>query len=76
MNTKPIIQIGIGLILLGIATLTYQGTPYTGHALLVEMNRPQASNDRLISLSPLSGGLVLAGGILLVAFGVKNSARR
>ena len=76
MNTKPIIQIRIALILLGIATLTYRGATYTGYARLVETNKPQSTNDRVVSLSPLAGVLLLGGGIVLVAFGVKNSARR
>lgn len=76
MNTKAIIQIGIALILLGISTLAYQGATYTHYASLVETNIAQSSGDRVISLSPLTGVLLLAGGIVLVAVGVKKSARR
>ena len=74
MYTKPIIQIGIALILLGVAILTYQGATYSGYASLVETNTPPSGNVRIISRSPLAGVLLLGGGILLVALGVKTSA--
>lgn len=76
MNTKPIIQIDIALILLGIATLTYQGNSYAGYASLFETNKPTPGNDRIISLTPLAGVLLLGGGSMLVALGVRKSARR
>lgn len=76
MNTKPIIQIGVALVLLGAATLAYQGARYANYASLPETNRPQSSSDQVNSLSPLTGVLFLGAGIFLVAFGVKKSARR
>lgn len=76
MNNKPIIQIGIALILLGIATLTYQGAAYTGYASLFETNKLQSGSEGVISLPPLAGVLLLGGGSLLVSFGVKKSPRR
>lgn len=76
MNTKVIIQIGVALILLGVATLAYQGGAHTNYASLPERNIPQSGSDKVVSLSPLTGVLFLCGGILLVAFGVKKSARR
>lgn len=74
MNTKPIIHVGIALILLGIASLSYQGVTYTSREKVVDIDRPQAGPDttKAIPLSPLVGGLLLGGGIVLVAVGIKK----
>jgi hypothetical protein len=71
MNTKPIIHVGIALFLLGSATLTYHGLPYTSPDKVVDADHSQARADG--PLSPLLGGLLLGGGILLIALGVKKS---
>ncbi|MGH7888053.1 MAG: DUF3185 domain-containing protein [Candidatus Binatia bacterium] len=76
MNTKPIIHVGIALILLGIVAFTYQGGSDTSREKAVEIGSMQAGVDAMktILISPLLGGLVLAGGIILVAVGIRKSA--
>ena len=76
MNTKSIIQVGIALILLGIVAFTYHGGGDTNQEKLVDFGPVQviAGIKEILALSPLIGGLVLVGGIVLVVVGVKNSS--
>ena len=76
MGIKPIMLVGIVLILLGIVAFTYQGISYTSREKVVDIGPLQASVDtkKTIPLPPILGGLVLAGGIILVALGAKKSS--
>lgn len=76
MNTKSIIQVGIALIFLAIAAFIYPGVTYISREKLVEFGPIQAIAEinKILPLSPLMGGLVLVGGIVLVVVGVKNSS--
>ena len=76
MNTRPIIHVGIALILLGIVAIAYQGVTYTSREKVGDIGPRQASVDtqETIPLSPLMGGLVLVGGIVLVVVGLKKSS--
>jgi len=78
MNRKPIIHVGIALILLGIGTLTYQGVSQPNIEKAVEVSHPQAGadNKKTLPRSPLVGGLLVGGGIVLIAVGVKKSPWR
>jgi uncharacterized membrane protein len=75
MRIKPIMFIGIALILLGIVAFAYQGITYTSREKVIDIGPLQASVDtkKTIPLSPLLGGLVLAAGIVLVVVGAKKS---
>jgi uncharacterized membrane protein len=76
MGIKPITIVGIVLILLGIVAFTYQGISYTSREKVVDIGPLQASVDtkKTIPLPPILGGLVLAGGIVLVIVGAKKSS--
>ena len=76
MNAKPIIHVGIALILLGVVAFTYQGGGDTSDEKTVDTRSLQAAIDtkQTRTISPVLGGLVLVGGIVLVAVGVKNSS--
>lgn len=76
MNTKPIIHVGIALILLGIVAFTYQGGGDPSREKAADIGFVQARVDTMktMLISPLVGGLVLVGGIVLVAVGIKKSA--
>lgn len=76
MNAKPIIHVGIALVLFGIAAFIYQGISYTSREMVVDIGPLQAGVDakKTVPLSPLMGGLVLAGGIVLVVVGIKKSS--
>jgi len=72
---KPIMIIGLVLIVLGIVALAYQGITYTTREKIIDVGPFQASADtqKTIPLSPLLGGLALAGGIVMVIVGRKKS---
>ena len=76
MGIKSITLVGIALILLGIVAFAYQGISYTSREKIVDVGPLQASVDtkKTIPLSPLLGGLVLVGGIVLVVVGSKKSS--
>ena len=75
MGMKQITLVGIALIVLGIVAFTYQGITYTSREKIIDIGPIQATADtqKTIPLPPLLGGLVLAGGIVLVIVGAKKS---
>jgi len=75
MRINPISLVGIALIVLGIVAFAYQGITYTSREKIIDIGPIQATADtqKTIPLSPLLGGLVLAGGIVLVVVGAKKS---
>jgi len=76
VNAKPIIHVGIALILLGVVAFTYQGGGDTSDEKTVDTRSLQAAIDtkQTRTISPVLGGLVLVGGIVLVVVGVKKSS--
>ena len=75
MRINPITLVGIALIVLGIVAFAYQGITYTSREKIIDIGPIQATADtqKTIPLSPLLGGLVLAGGIVLVVVGAKKA---
>jgi uncharacterized membrane protein len=75
MRINPITLVGIALIVLGIVALSYQGITYTSREKIIDIGPFQATADtqKTIPLSPLLGGLALAGGIVLVVVGAKKT---
>jgi uncharacterized membrane protein len=73
---KPIMIIGIALIALGVVAFAYQGITYTSREKIIDIGPIQANHDtkKTIPLSPILGGVSLAGGIVLVIVG--NRARK
>ena len=71
MRINAITLVGIALILLGIVALAYQGITYTSREKVIDIGPLHATADtqKTIPLSPLLGGLVLVGGIVLVVVG-------
>ena len=76
MGIKLITLVGIALILLGIVAFAYQGISYTSRKKVIDIGPLQASVDtkKTIPLPPILGGLLLAGGIVLVVVGTKRSS--
>jgi uncharacterized membrane protein len=76
MGIKSITLVGIALIVLGIVAFAYQGITYTSREKIIDIGPIQATADtqKTIPLSPLLGGLVLVGGIVLVVVGAKKSS--
>jgi hypothetical protein len=75
IRINPITLVGIALIVLGIVALSYQGITYTSRGKIIDIGPFQATADtqKTIPLSPLLGGLALAGGIVLVVVGAKKT---
>lgn len=71
---KPIMIVGILLIILGIISLAYQGITYTTREKVIDLGPIQATAEKkkTIPLPPILGGLALAGGIVLVIVGSKR----
>jgi uncharacterized membrane protein len=71
---KLIMLIGVFLIILGVVALVYQGITYTSREKIIDSGPIQVTREtrKIIPLSPLFGGIALAGGIVLVIMGAKN----
>jgi uncharacterized membrane protein len=72
---RPIIWVGILLILLGGLALAYQGFNYTHRERVMDvgpMHVTREDHDR-VSIPPILGGLALVGGIALLVVGGKKS---
>jgi hypothetical protein len=68
----PLVVVGIALIVLGVIALAYQGITYTTREKVVDLGplKITADKEKTIPLSPVLGGLALAGGVgsLVVAW--------
>jgi uncharacterized membrane protein len=75
-NMKPILAIGILLIVLGGLALAYQGFTYTHREKVFDVGPIHATADKQdhVSIPPILGGLALLGGIVLVVVGSKKSS--
>ncbi len=71
---KPIMFAGILMIVLGVFMITYKGITYTEREKVAEIGPIEATKEthKTIPLSPILGGLAIAGGIGLVVIGVKK----
>jgi hypothetical protein len=76
MGMKPIMLVGIALIVLGVVALAYRGITYTSHDTVIDIGPIHATADtqKTIPISPLLGGLAFAGGIVLVVVGSRKLA--
>ena len=73
---KPILLVGILLIVLGGLALAYQGFNYTHQEKVLDVGPIHATKEEHehFSIPPILGGLALVGGIVMVvAGGRKNS---
>ena len=70
---KPIMIVGIVLIALGMGVLAYQGITYTSREKIIDIGPIQATREttKTIPVSPILGGIALAGGIVLVITGIR-----
>jgi len=73
---KPIVIVGILMIVLGVVALAYQGVSYTTREKIIDLGPIEASREtkKTIPMPPILGGLALAGGIALVVVGSKSNS--
>jgi hypothetical protein len=71
---KPIAIVGVILLILGGLALVYQGISYTQEETIVDLGPIEATaeRERNIPLPPIIGGLLVVGGIVLIAVGSKK----
>lgn len=72
---KTATVLGIALLMLGFVAFAYQGITYTTRENVVDLGPLQATFDKekTIPLTPLAGGLALAGGIALLIIGARRA---
>jgi uncharacterized membrane protein len=73
---KPIVWIGILLIVLGGLALAYQGFNYTHHERVMDVGPMHVTREdhERVSIPPILGGLALVGGIVLIVVGGKKNS--
>ena len=73
---KTATVVGILLIILAVISFVYQGITYTTHKKVLDLGPVQASTTqhKTIPLSPVFGGILLVGGIVLVIVGGRNKS--
>ncbi|MBI2202579.1 MAG: DUF3185 domain-containing protein [Candidatus Rokubacteria bacterium] len=71
---KPVVLIGIVLIVIGVLALAWQGITYTTTEKVVDLGplKVEAQREKTIPLPPVLGALALAGGIVLVVVGSRR----
>jgi len=73
---KPIIWVGIVLIVLGGLVLAYQGINYTREKNVLDVGSVHITADthERIPLPPIFGGLAVAGGVVLLVMGAGHKS--
>jgi hypothetical protein len=73
---KPIIWVGIILIVLGGLMLAYQGINYTRDKNVLDVGslHVTAETQQRIPLPPVFGGLAIIGGVVLLVMGASNKS--
>jgi hypothetical protein len=72
---KPQVIIGIVLIVLGVIALVHKGFSYTTRERVVDIGPIKADADvtHNVPIEPIAGGLLLAGGVVLVVLGNRTT---
>ena len=74
---KPMVWLGILLIVVGGLALVYQGFTYTHQEKVLDVGPIHATADKhdRVSIPPIVGVLMLVGGIVLVVGGSKKGSQ-
>jgi hypothetical protein len=72
---KPIVLLGIVLIVAGALALAYQGITYTTREKVIDLGPLKASVDKqkTIPLPPILGAVAMAAGLILVVVGNRRA---
>lgn len=75
MRRSPLLAIGVVLVLLGAAALIWPRLSYTRRETLVDVGPVNITADtkRSVPLAPILGGVVLAGGVVLLVVGARKA---
>jgi amino acid transporter len=67
--------LGIILIVLGIISFAYQGITYTKKEKIIDIGPIEATKEekKTIPLPPILGGLLVAGGVIVLVAGSRKS---
>jgi hypothetical protein len=71
---RPIMILGIVLIIIGAIALGYHGITYKTHEKVIKIGPVEATKEteKTIPLPPVLGGVVLAAGIVIIVMGAKR----
>ena len=72
---KPIMVLGVALIIIGVLALAYQGISYTTREKVLDVGPLKASveKQKTIPLPPILGVVALAAGVILVVVGNRRA---
>ncbi len=75
MRRTPLIVIGVVLVVLGAAAFIWPKISYTQRETLVDVGPVNVTADtkKSVPLSPILGGVLLAGGVVLIVVGARKS---
>jgi hypothetical protein len=75
-NMKPIVGVGILLIVIGALVLAYQGINYTREKKVLDVGSVHLTTEthERIPIPPILGGLALVGGVVLVVMGAGSKS--
>jgi hypothetical protein len=71
---KPLMVVGIVLIVVGLVALAYQGITYTSREKVVDIGplKVEAKREKTIPLPPILGGVAIAAGVVLMIAGARR----
>ena len=71
---KPIMIVGIVLVILGAVALAYQGINYTTTERVVDIGplKIDAKKEKTFPLPPVLGGVAVAAGVVLLIVGARG----
>jgi hypothetical protein len=72
---KPIVLVGVVLLIVGVAALAYQGFSYTTRDTVVDLGaiKVDADREKTVSVPPVIGIAAVVGGVVLIAAGMRKS---
>jgi hypothetical protein len=75
-HLKPVAILGLLLMVVGVAALAYQGFTYTSRETVLNVGpiHATADRDKTVTLPPVLGIGVVAGGVVLLIAGVRKAA--
>jgi uncharacterized membrane protein len=73
---KPVVWVGILLVVLGGLALAYQGFNYTHQEKVLDLGPIHATAEKQehVSIPPILGGLALVGGIVMIVVGGRKGS--